>query len=191
MKKTLICAIASGMLSLSSLSLAGVGEQISISAGNVSGLPGSRVQLDVSLTSGSFEFGGNFAISFDNTRLSFFDLQGATPDLLALAISPTGGLVNLSLANAGLPLTPATSLFSLWFDIADPYPTAALPEDVVVNIAEGTFDPSPSTFSAINPVVTVLARQQQTNVPEPGVLGLLGLGLAAMGQFYRRRSAVR
>lgn len=186
MKKTLICAIASGMLSLSGHSLANVAEQVAISAGNVSGLPGAQVQLDVSLTSGSFEFGGNFLISFDSSRLSYFDAQGTTGDLMALAISNTPGLVELSLANIGGPLTPVSGLFSIWFDIAAPYPSAILPEDVTVTIAEGTFDPSPSTFATISPLVTVLQRQQGA-VPEPGTLGLMGLGLAVMGQFYRKR----
>jgi len=61
----------------------------------ISGLPGSQVQLNVSLTSGSFADGGNFLISFDSSRLSYFDAQGTVPE------PGTPGLLGLGLAVMG------------------------------------------------------------------------------------------
>jgi hypothetical protein len=153
-----------------------------IRADDAAGKPGDTVTLNVFLESGDFSYGGNFLIGFDASKLKFNDLLGGSADLFPLAL-PSTSSVDLSLANFGVPPFSSGLLFSVLFDIVN-----STPGDTPVAISGFAYDdqifPNEIPFDSITPVVTILAPQG--NVPEPGVLGLLGMGLAAMACFSRK-----
>lgn len=153
-----------------------------IRADDVAGKPGDTVTLNVFLDSGDFAYGGNFSIGFDGSKLKFNDLVGGNADLFPLAL-PSAGAVDLSLANFGIPPFSSGLLFSVLFDILN-----SPPGSTSVAISGFAYDdqifPNEIPFDSIAPVVTIQA--QQGTVPEPGVLGLLGMGLAAMACFSRK-----
>lgn len=157
-----------------------------IRADDVAGKPGDTVTLNVFLDGGDFSYGGNFSIGFDAAKLKFNDLQGGSADLFPFTL-PGVGALDLSLANFGIPPFSSGLLFSVLFDIVN-----STPGDTPVAISGFAYDdqivPNEIPFDSIAPVVTILAHQG--TVPEPGVLGLLGVGMAAMACFSRKVFAI-
>ena len=147
------------------------------------------MQLHVSLDSGDITFGGDFTIAYDITKLTLVGVVGRQDtqyDFSLLVFSdPT---LNLSYTGTTIPaIGPIDSIFSILFQIADPYTPAAGFPDVTTVIIDGyLFDANSSTVAldqAITPTITVAAPNK---VPEPDALALVGLALLVMVGVGRR-----
>lgn len=147
------------------------------------------MQLDVSLASGDISFGGDFTIAYDITKLTLVGVVGrqdAPYDFsLLFFFDPT---LNLSYSGPTLPaIGPIDSIFSILFQIADPYsPAAGFPDVSTVTIDGYLFDANSKTVAldqAITPTITVAAPNK---VPEPTALALVGLALLVMVGVGRR-----
>jgi len=197
MKKIFASVFASLLMVFSFASQAAV-----VASTSASGSPGDTRTLDVSLASGDISFGGDFTIVFDSTRLTFLSIVGRRDnsyDFLATFSDPFTSGATFSLAYNGLPI-PATgsidSIFSITFRIKDPYPPSNFPDVTHVDISGFVYDnalspngPNEVSFEAIHPTITV--DRPANRIPEPGMLGLVGLALVIMVGFDRRRRVHR
>ncbi|MDP2823974.1 MAG: hypothetical protein Q8O52_15025 [Sulfuritalea sp.] len=158
-----------------------------ITASNAFGHPGDPVSLAVALSDGDISYGGDFTIGFDSTKLTFVDILGASAGFSPFFFSSAPGVELLSLAYIGqLPAPgPISPIFSILFSINSSYPSSVFPDVTVVDISGYFLDVDSNQVpldQSIAPTVTVLAG----TVPEPGVLGLVGLALLIMTGVGRR-----
>lgn len=146
--------------------------------------------LDVSLVSGDITLGGDFTIGYDITKLTLVGVVGrldAQYDFsLSFFLDPT-----LYLAYSGptlLAIGPIDSIFSILFQIANPYPAVSFPDVTTVTINGYLWGDVGQTVEvpldqAITPTITVAAPNK---VPEPTALALVGLALLVMVGVGRR-----
>jgi hypothetical protein len=206
MKKTIAAAFAAFMLLF-----AGATNAREISSTNDSGHTGDPVQLYVSLDTGDITDGGDFTIGYDSTKLTFVDIVGRNDSdysFLPFFIYPfynsllpwfddprySGVTVDFAYLGAIDPASaPIDSIFSILFNIIEQNPSLTADDYTYVYISEVLLDPVgeagelkvlevSQTFKA---TVTILAPETG-NVPEPGILGLVGLALLIMTAAGRR-----
>ena len=164
-----------------------------ISAPNAAGSPGGQATLNVSFN-GDISYGGNFTIGFESNKLSLFNIIGGSSDFSPVFINVSPDLVALSLAFSGSSgITGLTSIpiFSLIFDILDPYPGSPPYADAIVDIDGIVFDNFSAEVplaGAIHPIIRVSAP---LNVPEPGALALVALALLLLAASSRLQRVKR